>query len=158
MINGMMWLAVLMFILSMGTIAQHGPLSGEQVFNKTAIALSNSFNNVSTNLQVKSSFEITNSSLSDAVVDIVYKLLDTFMYVVYKVTLIGMRFAVDNPQVNYFLILKLIVAVLILMILVPLIDIIIILYILISDVIKGRRERKRIKKLKEEKDANDKIR
>lgn len=155
MINGLVTLAMLIAFLTIGVFMQQSPLDREQVYNITQTALSKSFMNISTHFQNTSSYD--NPDLRNVVIDVVYKIADTMLYVVYRVSLLATRFAVDNPQINYYLILKLILVVIVLMIIVPLIKIIIILSILIYDLIKWKKEKREIKRLKLQRQMEDEI-
>ena len=89
--------------------------------------------------------------------NIVYKLVDVTLYVYVNIVKLATRVAVEHPEVNFALMIKLIMWVLILMILVPLIKLIVILFILISDIIKHFQERRELRRLRHDKQTKRKI-
>ena len=90
------------------------------------------------------------NSTPNILINIVYKLVDVTMYVYINVIKLATRVAVEHPEVNFMLIIKLLIWALVLMILVPLIKLLVILFILISDTIKHFKEKKELRRLRNE--------
>ncbi len=120
----------------------------DKMWNITEQALSTTYINSSQSFKI----DPNATSSNEIVLNIVKKILDTMMYVTIQITRITSRYAIENPQINFRLILNLILIGLFLSILVYLIKLFIIIYILIKDFLEEHNYKKDIKKLKKAKD------
>ena len=102
------------------------------------------------NFSTKLEYQEPNTA-PNILVNIVYKLVDATVYVYMNVIKLATRVAVEHPEVNFALIIKLIMWVLILLIIVPLIKLIVILSILMHDTIIHFKEKKELRRLRNEK-------
>ena len=96
-------------------------------------------------------------TLEDSLVSIVFRVADVTVYIIFTLTIITTKLAIENPQVNFRFLLYLIFAVLIMMFLVPLIKLLIILWVLFSDLYKNRKEKKHLLRLEREKKLQNDI-
>ena len=116
----------------------------EKVWNITETSLNNAYINSSSSWKM----DPNATSMESITLNIVKKIVDTIMYVTIQITRIVSRYAIENPQINFRLLLNLIFLALILMIAVPILKVGIIIFILIKDVIAERKYKKEIQRLK----------
>ena len=119
----------------------------EKVWNITEQGLSNAYVNSTQNFKINPNA----TSLEEITLNIVKKIIDTMIYTTIQLTRIVSRYAIENPQINFRLILNLVFLMLILMIAVPLIKVGIVFYVLIKEIVAEKKYKKQIKQLKEEK-------
>lgn len=137
MIGKTISLFILMFFCVIG-LASIQMVDKQQMWNMTETALHNAEINSTQSFKINPNA----TSLQNIIVNIVYKIVDTLIYVIFQVTRIAGRLAIENPQINFKLMLQLIMLALILFIAVPLIKVIIIFYVLIKDIIDERKYKK----------------
>lgn len=117
----------------------------EKSWNITETSLNNAY------VKSSQSFKIdpNDTSMESITMNIVKKIADTMIYVTINVSKIISRFAIENPQINFRLLLNLVYLALILMIAFPLIKVLLIAYVFIKDIIAEKKYKKEIKKLKD---------
>ena len=81
-------------------------------------------------------------------VNSVYKIVDAGGYVTMEVTKIIPRFVYEHPEVNFNLVLKLLMLAILLPIIYPLVKLILLIIVFIKDFRQGRREKKELAKLR----------
>ena len=143
MISKLIGFAILIFICAVGmTAVQSNP---ELVWNTTEKSLDNAYINLTNSLHTDN----LSPGVDGNIIKIVYKVVDATAYVIIETTKIGARLAIDNPQINFRLIMCLIIFALFLMIALPLIKIAAIIGVLIVDIYHHFKEKRALKKLRE---------
>lgn len=134
---------LLIFFCSIGIVAIH-QVDKEIMLNKTDTALINSYQNISERFKINPN----ETSFEGIITNIAFKFADVLFYTTIQVTRVSAKLAIENPQINFRLILNLVILSLLLMIAIPLINIGLIIYVLIKDFIDERKYKKEIRKLK----------
>ena len=142
MLYKMISLFLLIFFCVVGLTAIH-QVDKEQMWNITSTSLHNSMQNASKSFQINPEA----NTLNDIIVNIIYKIVDTLLYVIEQVSLIAGRLAIENPQINFQLILWLVILCLLAPIIITLIRILIIIYIFIKEFRDERKYKKQMKEL-----------
>ena len=123
----------------------------DRLWNATDAALINAYNTSAQDFQI----DVNATGLGEIIINIVYKMVDATIYVMLQVARIAGRVAIENPQINFKLMLNLIFFILILLVVVPFTKLVVIISILIIDIFKHFKEKRELRNLK---DANNKIR
>lgn len=136
-------LFLLIFFCVVGLASLHY-VDKENMWNITETTLTHSYENASNSFKINPEAQ----GLKDIIINIVYKIADTIYYTTIQVTKIAGRLAIENPQINFRLILWLIMLVLILFIALPLIKVLAVIYVFIKDFRDERRYKKQMKELR----------
>lgn len=144
MIIKAMTLFLLLFFCAVGLMSVNFP-DKDKLYNITTTSIHNSMINASKSVQINPNA----TGLGDIIINIVYKIVDTMFYVTEQVTKLAVKLAIENPQINFRLIINLILIALLLYIIVPLFKLAVVIYVLIKDIIESRKYRKEIRRLKE---------
>ena len=140
-------LMIIIFVCVIG-IASTQTNDIDRVWNVTEIALDKTYQNVSTIYSL--AINDTSKGFEPIIKNIVFKIADVFTYTLFSITKISARFAIENPQINYRMIIYLIIFILVLMVIVPLTKLIVIIWILCLDGYRHFKEKKEIRRLKDE--------
>lgn len=122
----------------------------EKVWNMTEATIESTYLNTTKHLQINPE----NNGFENVITNIVFKIVDTTIYVFFQVTLVAGRIAIENPQIDFELILWLVTMALILAIAVPIIRLLIIAYIFIRDYIDERKYKKKMRYLRTIRNGN----
>ena len=144
MLYKMIGFFVLVFFCVIGLSAIY-QVEKEQMWNITETSLHNAFQNASRNFQINPN----STGLKDTIVNIIYKIADTILYVIEQIARIAGRLAIENPQINFKLILWLVILCLLVPIIMSLIKILIIIYIFIKEFIDERKYKRQMNQLKQ---------
>lgn len=140
---------LLMLFIIVGIFAINSGVDKQVLENKLNQTLTESYQNISTILM--------NQELGDynkwetMLVNIIMRVADLGVYIYIQIALITTKLAIENPWINFKLLLWLLIFVIIMMILLPLIKFLGICYVLIYDIIKNRKHKKEMIKLKHQK-------
>jgi len=156
MIMKLSTLVLIVVFCVIGIIAIQGDSEKvEEMVNKNFdLAYSNISETINSSMQENL---INSTSYEGILIGIVYKLVDVGTYIYFNLAKFASKLAIDNPWINFRLILYLIMAALILMILLPLIKLIAIIYVLIYDIVKNIKHKRELQRLKIEKDVDNVI-
>jgi hypothetical protein len=138
----------LLFFCTIGLMSVNIP-DKENMFNITNTAIHNSLTNASKSVQVNPNV----IGVKDIIINIIYKIVEAMLYVTEQITRLSIKLAIDHPEINFRLLMNLILIVLLLYILVPLLKIFIIVFILIKDIRTNYKEKKELKRLKEKRNG-----
>lgn len=144
MMSKIISLSILLFFCAIGIYGLK-ETNKELVWNITNEGLNNAYINASQGFKINEN----NDNFENSILNIVKKIIDTSIYVIIQITKITGKYAIENPQINFKLILNLLILVMIGYIIVPIIKIVIIIYIFINDIIKERKYKKEIERLRE---------
>jgi len=117
----------------------------ELTWDTTEKALDNAYRNVTLALNTKN----LSPNIDGTIIRIVYKIVDATTYVIIETAKVAGKLAIENPQINFKLILWLLLIGLILTVALPLLKISVIIGILIIDIYHHFKEKKILQKLRE---------
>jgi hypothetical protein len=83
------------------------------------------------------------------IADLIYKFVDALGYIVMTGSKAILFWSVNNPQIDYILLFKILITVIILAAIVPVIKLLIICWVFFSDLIQSRKEKKELRRLKD---------
>lgn len=134
-------LILLFAVIGIMSLEQSDP---ELIWNATETALEKTYQNVSQSFVIVEDDE----SFGGLIKNIIYKIVDTVMYVSIQLARLTSRLAIENPDVNFRAILYLLFFALVLTVALPLLKICVIVGILLIDMTRHFKEKRRIRKLR----------
>jgi hypothetical protein len=145
MISKLIILTIIAAICIIGSMATY--TDPESAWKITEKSLDAAYLNVSQSLQIS----LNNQGIGNSIIKIAFKAIDAMAYIIIETTKVGARLAIDNPQINFRLIVWLIIITILLMAALPLTQLIVIIGVLIIDIYHHFKEKRDLKKLKNRK-------
>jgi len=137
-------LFLLVLFCAVGLAMVNGNLNKQEITTQIDSAMDDVPVNLMNNFEYKEG-----NTVGGILTNIIYKVIDVTVYVYVNIAKLATRIAVEHPEVNFMLIIRLLMWFLVLIVLVPLIKLFVILFVIIHDTIKHLKEKKELRRLKD---------